>query len=663
MRNLRIHGDNIVECDRALNMLAEAFGSPTIDWQDSPLHAPKFRIEAPVGQYLDVQLFPGYGRWAGDIVGALKRQGAPLAEAPDAVITELLDAHGSPSEELLVAIEFCGALPAGNNAWQRCGRSYSYAIAGVPYLYVSELGGYELDANRQRKAPRLPNPLVPFAYAAASDLSPTFALPVYTPSPSINEDFYANYEDVFVWQSALDLIRAAIMRLDYGISGKVLRDAGVRTAKRIAASRRGSSVLREAEWDELLAARGTARLEYLVNKGIPFRKTVTIPVTNTARALIQTLAESALGVGTADMPFGVIPAHARGDLATILRGLYGEDRLSEDLRAWIADASSPLVVALVAGFKPGGEDSRPDRGLLPLVRMALGEAVPVLSIVYGPGRAAMWRRYEEDPEGLARSNGLWQALYALSDAILIDSPTTDRPIGRLTNRVAMVKGINEKPRVVMPAADPTPTYSEHDVDTVLKMMAAGAIGSIFEGLCNPPGGDWSGISLYDSERQAEYRWTSLPRVTGADGKRPDHVLQFGGLPEPVILSVESKDRASDFEANIGRRLVRYIQDLRTIPPNIVKHNSGPRWASNDQGLDVEAKVLSAGAFIGSGPAWDIMAALVHHELDMAIAVSFPDADTTRVVIACLPEAKPVSNVLLRACERLGDRIEVEVYSL
>ena len=71
------------------------------------------------------------------------------------------------------------AATAENQAWQRSGRGYSAGMSKIPYLYVAEIGGFELDTNtRERKAARLPNATVPFSYLTYShENSPMF--PIY----------------------------------------------------------------------------------------------------------------------------------------------------------------------------------------------------------------------------------------------------------------------------------------------------------------------------------------------------------------------------------------------------------------------------------------------------------------------------------------------------
>jgi glycosyltransferase involved in cell wall biosynthesis len=85
---------------------------------------------------LRFQFFPGYGqaRWNQDVLGYVKRTGGRLREAADAIITKITDGTEKP----LAAIEFCGAIPAGNQAWQRNGRAFSFARAGIPYFFIAK---------------------------------------------------------------------------------------------------------------------------------------------------------------------------------------------------------------------------------------------------------------------------------------------------------------------------------------------------------------------------------------------------------------------------------------------------------------------------------------------------------------------------------------------
>ena len=157
MNTFAIYGDNIVECERMLALLQRSLHSTQCRVVGTA-PAPTFLMETSLGEY-EFHCYPGFCRWEHDIIEAMRQSGGVLRETPDVFITSV---EGS-TEKPILAIEFCSALPAGNQAWQRSGRAYSTARCGIPYLFVTEIGGYELDANREKKAPRLPNPAVPLA--------------------------------------------------------------------------------------------------------------------------------------------------------------------------------------------------------------------------------------------------------------------------------------------------------------------------------------------------------------------------------------------------------------------------------------------------------------------------------------------------------------------
>lgn len=116
----RIHGDNIVECDRCLELIAHAFAAQVRLVSSEPFR-PAFEIVKDGSVLFAVDLIPGHGRWDIDLQQMFREHGAPLREATDVVLTKL---SGDGKTELIVAaIEFCSALPAGNNAWQRNGRN------------------------------------------------------------------------------------------------------------------------------------------------------------------------------------------------------------------------------------------------------------------------------------------------------------------------------------------------------------------------------------------------------------------------------------------------------------------------------------------------------------------------------------------------------------
>jgi hypothetical protein len=144
---------------------------------------------------------------------------------------------------------------------------------------------------------------------------------------------------------------------------------------------------------------------------------------------------------------------------------------------------------------------------------------------------------------------------------------------------------------------PTPLrIGENDVDTVLHLVLAHHAGSsVFEGMCNPPGGDWSGVSLQLVDRSMELRWLTLPRVSNINAKRPDHVFQIFNLFNlPIILSIESKETAASVENNIGPRLISYISELIQTPASVIRKTKHSTWIHSDTSLN-ESEFLMASA--------------------------------------------------------------------
>lgn len=87
-----------------------------------------------------------------------------------------------------------------------------------------------------------------------------------------------------------------------------------------------------------------------------------------------------------------------------------------------------------------------------------------------------------------------------------------------------------------------------------------------------------------------------------DGKRPDHILQiFGVFKKPLLLSIESKEKSSDLERDVGVALVTYVERLMDFVPSAkrkrcVRYNSNWEWG--DKKVDVnDFEVISAAAYL------------------------------------------------------------------
>ncbi|MEA3341199.1 MAG: hypothetical protein U9R15_14645, partial [Chloroflexota bacterium] len=522
---LRIHGDNIIECERALFLIADSFTAQVHPVASAP-YMPQYEIRCNNELLFTVELLPGHGRWNVDLQQVLQYCGAPLREAVDAIVTRV--SPDGQQEEIILALEFCNALLAGNQAWQRNGRALACAVVGMPYLYFAEIGGVELDENRRIKAPRFPNPIVPFSYLTASKNFNVVCLPVYLPSPSSSKDIRQQYAGVVASEEWRLLVRGLLENISIDAPYEDLAQKVLSLANILAAQRRYVDTLQGNQWGELLSLETAAqRANWLEQNRMPWvkKRASKVSVTETFERLFGLFRQTdpiqiCISVGAKSIPLCLVPHSMREALAENLATLYGGS-LAQEFIEWIATSKSPLIVVWIYGFKPGGEDSRPDRGLVPMARMLFGDEVDILSVVYGPARPAMWEDLQSSPRQLADQNGLWETIINLGDAILADSDTaTGGPISLLLQRDRH----HFRESIHFPAASPTSAFSEQDVDTTLHLLFAHQESlKVFEMMCNPPGGDWSGLSILNFETGEEFRWTSLPRVSGAGGKRPDHV--------------------------------------------------------------------------------------------------------------------------------------------
>ena len=109
----RIHGDNIVECERIANVIIKETRPTTCNITLVSPSTMVFELNfLYAGTYSEwrLELLPGFNkagrhRWNGNIFKALKDSGSFLDETPDAIITSVKGGN----ESILCAIEFCSA--------------------------------------------------------------------------------------------------------------------------------------------------------------------------------------------------------------------------------------------------------------------------------------------------------------------------------------------------------------------------------------------------------------------------------------------------------------------------------------------------------------------------------------------------------------------------
>lgn len=619
-RIFRIHGDNIVECERIAKLILDETNPTSVEIS---LMSPSTIVYNLRFNYLgfhfewQLELLPGFNkagrrRWEADIFTGLKNSGSFLDETPDAIVTCVENGL----ETILYAIEFCSALQAGNQAWQRSGRAFSTGRTGCPYVYVVDFVNYELNPKtRERKSLRFPNPVVPYSYINFSENSENFVAQVYVRSAEFDKYLEPKLRDFDENNFAeAELSRYIIKRMcgfDTSEEESVILQKSLNIVMFLASSLRPTTNFTPAQWKRLYAYQQGIIEFSLENSSFNFRKKITTKGHHGNSADFLDLAERfSVGLASKDLPFGIIPATNRRRFANGIRRLY--PTYDNDILDRIASNDSDLILCMVKGFKPAGDDNRPDRGVLPLSAMLSSTDIEVMTYIYGPVIERNFNVLMDNPERLADSNGFWRAILSLSNYVALDVPVlTRRPNDAYGAEVLLdTSALKEHYVEQLPDEDGLTqndfsgipqSFHEDDVDTGIHFLFSHLLHKVcFEGMCNPPGGDWSGLSvLY---RNHEVRWLSLPRVSEeVDGKRPDHVLElFGVFKRPVLLSIESKERSFDLEANVGEGLVNYIHNLMNYVPNVERlvHPRLGEWTQSEHLVDFNAfETISAAAYL------------------------------------------------------------------
>lgn len=658
---LRIHGDNIIECERALNLIALAYDG-IVARKSKNIFMPSYGIQRDGKEIFEVELLGGHDRWNVNFNTELTKYGAPLREATDAYITKI--SSDNKTEQLLLAIEFCNALPAGNNAWQRNGRAITCAEIGIPYFYFAEIGGVELDAGRKVKAPRFPNPIVPFSYLTSAKALNVVCVPIYQAHPAITDDLRKKFMHIFGVNASLDLLKSIIDESQTNDALDVLIEKGTTLVKILSADRKRTDTFKALEWEEFLKiSSGQKKAEWIKNqqnKQIWKKKSSgKVNVTNTFKSLLtKTQALNLLSIGAKEIPICLVANGNIKRFADLLREIYPKEKINS-LADAIEKKNNPLVVVWITGFKPRGDDSRPDRGLVPLARMLFGNEIDILTIVFGPAVKQTWKTLKDNPTKLANENGLWQAVLNLSNYVLSDSKTSD--YGILIN--VITRNLERKNvKVEFTSAKPNGSFGEHDVDTAIHTIFSrqGAM-NIFESMCNPPGGDWSGISCLDYSDKTEYRWTSLPRVSATKAKRPDHIIQIHTPTQEIFLVIESKNHAKDLDENIGNRLTEYVKALFKIPPTAFREaKSDWKLFSGNKTTITNFVSLSGGAFVYKSLE-EMKASMKEGKLDFIFAFEFKSDGTPSIGhILLSDESKFLTKILADITSQFSSGLKIEI---
>lgn len=619
MDTFRIHGDNVVECERIAKVIIAETAPTSITYS---LFSPStiainlsFSYQSNSYEWR-LELLPGFNkagrhRWQANIFKALKDNGSFLDETPDAIISRI----DNQTETILCAIEFCSALQAGNQAWQRSGRAFSTGRTGCPYIYMVDFVKYELNSStRERKALRFPNPAVPYSYISFSQETNNFIAQVYVRSEEFDKTrepkLRSFNEDNFAEKELSSYLVQKMCGLDTANIEKKIFKKNLGVVEYLAESSKPATNFTVQDWSALYNS-GKDIVDYSIqNSTFNFRKKITAKGHHGKSANFQALVDGiSKGLASKDLPFGIIPAANRQLFARGIQRLYPS--FAQTIIAQIASTEKDLVLCMLKGFKPGGDDNRPDRGLLPLVSMLTAQDIEIMTYIYGPVIENNFNLLVTAPKRLANANGLWKSILALSDFVVLDVPILtrnnhDEELLLNTKELKEYYSGNQATTPRLLSSDLFSSapleYHEDDVDTGIHFMFSHLLSDCcFEGMCNPPGGDWSGFSITHSN--IEKRWLSLPRVSGdIDGKRPDHILElFGVFNKPLLLSIESKERSVDLEPDVGSRLINYIRSLMKYIPNVERDlSTGENWHQASSMVNFnDYEAISAAAYLRS----------------------------------------------------------------
>lgn len=619
MNTYRIHGDNIVECERIANIIIKTLNPNNIY---SKLISPStvaLIIKATyLGQEIQwcLELLPGFNkntkkRWSGNIFDALKEAGSFFDETPDAIISVV---ENDTEERILLGIEFCSALQAGNQAWQRSARAFSTGRTGCPYIYIVDFVKYELDnETRKRKNLRFPNAAVPYSYVNYSKNTGNFVAQLYTKSEEFDRSKDSAIkgfdEDNFGSKELGVYIVKKMLGLDTQSEENAILNKNMNVVQFLADKSDDTINYTAEEWQKIYNLGEKDIVDFAVDsKRFIFHKTIAAKSHHGySEEVVKLIDKLSVGLASRDLPFGIVPSEKRAAFAKRLSELY--PKADRTVINAIGSNEKHLIIALFKGFKPRGDDNRPDRGLLPLAAMLSASDVDVMTYIYGPMIETNLKLLDSQPLKLANCNGLWRSILALSNFVAIDVPVLAREkydakriydtsaIKRHFANIGIGKTIEAKR--CFPAIPVN--YGEDDVDTGIHYLFAHILGKVcFEGMCNPPGGDWSGFSVINDNY--ENRWLSLPRVSNVvSGKRPDHILEiFGVFDKPLLLSVESKEKSADLETDVGTKLITYIKCLMDYVPSAKRqiYPNQSEWQWGDKKLSFsDFETISAAAYL------------------------------------------------------------------
>ena len=303
-------------------------------------------------------------------------------------------------------------MQAGNQSWQRSGRAYSTSLAKIPYLYIIDFVKYELDSNRVRKALRFPNAIVPFSFLSQTNKTSIMNLAVFVKAEEFQPSFslqLKNFDEKILSNNILLIYEKSI--LIHNLNQMLLFIADKNTSP---------NSLTKEDWKNVIN-KNYDLIEY-TKQNISFKCKKKVAQksihSNEMLNFINLVNTYSKGISSGDLPFALISSDVKNEFLKEAFKIYNIDYNSS-----IIDYSNDkdLIICMMKGFKPGGDDNRPDRGLLSLLKMSTPNRIEIMTFLYGPLLKYYIDTIEKDFIELGERNGLWKSIFSLSDFVLLDS--------------------------------------------------------------------------------------------------------------------------------------------------------------------------------------------------------------------------------------------------
>lgn len=246
------------------------------------------------------------------------------------------------------------------------------------------------------------------------------------------------------------------------------------------------------EWTELYNLSSVDIVDYAVEKDrFGFHKTIAAKSHHgKSEDVIKLVDWLGVGLTSRDLPFGIIPADDRPSFAKRLSKLY--PNVNQGVIASIGQKENHLIIAIFKGFKPHGDDNRPDRGLLPFASMLSASDVDVMTYIYGPIIESNLNLLDQDPMTLADKNGLWRSILALSNYVVMDVPVLAKKqydaerfydTSNIKDHFSCL-GVGNSIKQKSAFSSIPINFGEDDVDTAIHYLFTHILGKCcFEGMC------------------------------------------------------------------------------------------------------------------------------------------------------------------------------------